>query len=156
MYIGGTLTLLPCSMLLQVQRELAAHTGYLSCCRFINDDGSHVITSSGDMCCMLWDVESGQNISQYNDHHGDVMSICQQPSVSHPKIFVSGACDAEAKVWDINKIGSVRSFRGHESDINAVSFFPDGIGFGTGIPPLISPILFLSQTALSNAHATTY
>jgi len=84
------------------------------------------------MCCMLWDVESGQNISQYNDHHGDVMSICPQPNLSHPKIFVSGACDAEAKVWDINKIGSVRSFRGHESDINAVSFFPDGIGFSTG------------------------
>ena len=42
---------------IKVQRELAAHTGYLSCCRFIQ--GGKILTSSGDMTCMLWDVESG-------------------------------------------------------------------------------------------------
>ncbi|KAJ1551550.1 guanine nucleotide-binding protein subunit beta 1, partial [Cladochytrium tenue] len=31
----------------KVSRELAAHTGYLSCCRFISD--RQIITSSGDM-----------------------------------------------------------------------------------------------------------
>ena len=100
------------------------------------------------------------------------MSISPQPV--HEKIFVSGACDAEAKVWDISSekvscpkskasrmhscslripialsnhatriliricglvllVGqSVRTFRGHESDINAASFFPDGCAFATG------------------------
>merc|ERR1711975_190537 len=55
-----------------------------------------------------------------------------QPNASMPCIFVSGACDAQAKVWDVNHMSCVRSFGGHESDINAVSFFPDGIGFATG------------------------
>jgi WD40 repeat protein len=35
-------------------------------------------------------------------------------------IFVSGACDASAKVWDIRSGRCVQTFTGHESDINAV------------------------------------
>jgi len=114
---------------IKVQRELAAHTGYLSCCRFIAG-GSDILTSSGDMTCMQWDVERGEQKNQYIDHNGDVMSISPQPNGA--AIFVSGACDAYAKVWDVNSADSVRTFAGHESDINAVSFFPDGNAFATG------------------------
>ena len=31
----------------RVSRELPGHTGYLSCCRFLNDN--QILTSSGDM-----------------------------------------------------------------------------------------------------------
>lgn len=56
---------------IRVCRELNAHTGYLSCCRFLSD--KQIVTSSGDMTCMLWDIESGSKIREFNDHHGDVM-----------------------------------------------------------------------------------
>ena len=36
-------------------------------------------------------------------------------------VFVSGACDTTAKVWDIRTGKAVQTFTGHESDINAVS-----------------------------------
>jgi guanine nucleotide-binding protein G(I)/G(S)/G(T) subunit beta-1 len=52
-------------------RELSAHSGYLSCCRFIND--RQIITSSGDMTCMLWDIETGSRSVEFSDHTGDVM-----------------------------------------------------------------------------------
>ena len=68
---------------------------------------------------------------QFNDHNGDVMSIAPY-SVTNPSIFVSGACDAQAKVWDVKEPTAVRSFVGHESDINAVAFFGDGQAFSTG------------------------
>ena len=55
----------------KVARELSAHSGYLSCCRFMND--RQIITSSGDMTCMLWDVEQGVRTMEFNDHTGDVM-----------------------------------------------------------------------------------
>jgi guanine nucleotide-binding protein G(I)/G(S)/G(T) subunit beta-1 len=58
------------------------------------------------------------------------MSI--SPASISPSIFVSGACDAQGKVWDIKVPTSVRTFTGHESDINAVCFFPDGMAFSTG------------------------
>jgi guanine nucleotide-binding protein G(I)/G(S)/G(T) subunit beta-1 len=112
----------------RVARELSGHSGYLSCCRFIND--RRIITSSGDMTCMLWDIESGTKVTEFADHLGDVMSISINPT--NQNIFVSGACDAFAKLWDIRTGKSVQTFAGHESDINAVQFFPDGNAFGTG------------------------
>lgn len=113
--------------------ELAQHEGYLSCCRFIND--GHIITSSGDSTCILWDVNAQTPISVFGDHSGDVMSV----SIFDSKdIFVSGSCDATARLWDCragnkNKNNfSQKVFSGHESDINSVAFFPDGNAFGTG------------------------
>lgn len=64
-------------------------------------------------------------------------------------IFVSGACDATAKIWDIRSGRATQTFTGHESDINAVQyvavlrslpnptnvsfrFFPNGDAFATG------------------------
>lgn len=54
-------------------RELSAHSGYLSCCRFIND--RQIVTSSGDMTCMLWDIEAGVRVIEFSDHTGDVMRL---------------------------------------------------------------------------------
>lgn len=139
----------------KVARELSAHTGYLSCCRFLND--RQILTSSGDMTCMLWDVDAGVRVIEFNDHTGDVMSYVLFPfplfaclslsfcfflkltinSVTtspmplllhrlslgpNQNIFVSGACDASAKVWDIRTGKAVQTFTGHESDINAVQY----------------------------------
>lgn len=112
----------------RVARELSGHAGYLSCCRFIND--RRILTSSGDMMCMLWDVETGSRVTEFADHLGDVMSLSINPT--NQNIFVSGACDAFAKLWDIRTGKAVQTFNGHESDINAIQFFPDGNAFGTG------------------------
>jgi len=55
----------------RVARELSAHTGYLSCCRFLSD--RQILTSSGDMTCLLWDIEAGMKTTEFTDHTGDVM-----------------------------------------------------------------------------------
>lgn len=54
-------------------------------------------------------------------------------NTSNSKTFVSGSCDATARLWD-TRIASraVQTFHGHEGDVNAVKFFPDGQRFGTG------------------------
>jgi len=108
-------------------RELSAHSGYLSCCRFIND--RQIVTSSGDMTCMLWDIEAGVRVVEFSDHTGDVMSLSL---AQNQNVFVSGACDATAKLWDIRSGRATQTFTGHESDINAVTFFPNGDAFATG------------------------
>ncbi|KAG0165079.1 guanine nucleotide-binding protein subunit beta 1 [Apophysomyces sp. BC1034] len=109
-------------------RELSAHTGYLSCCRFLDD--RRILTSSGDMSCFLWDVDAGVKTHEFTDHTGDVMSVSLSPH--DPNIFVSGGCDATAKIWDIRIQKCVQTFTGHETDINSVQFFPSGMAFGTG------------------------
>jgi len=109
-------------------KELAAHDGYLSCCRFI--DEGHIATSSGDSTCIHWDIENGEVINTFSEHNGDVMSLAISPS--NANVFVSGSVDSTAKVWDIRSGKCVQTHVGHESDINSVSFFPDGNAFGTG------------------------
>ncbi|KAI8329541.1 guanine nucleotide-binding protein subunit beta [Chlamydoabsidia padenii] len=109
-------------------RELSAHTGYLSCCRFLDD--RRILTSSGDMTCMLWDVDAGVKLQEFADHTGDVMSLSVAPH--DPNLFVSAACDATAKIWDMRTQKCVQTFVGHESDINSVQFFPNGMAVGTG------------------------
>jgi WD40 repeat protein len=61
---------------------------------------------------------------------GDVMSLSINP-LDHNQ-FVSGACDAFAKLWDIRQQKCVQTFAAHDSDINAIQFFPNGNAFGTG------------------------
>ena len=117
----------------RVSRELPGHTGYLSCCRFLTDN--QILTSSGDMSCVLWDIETGQQVTTFAGHTGDVMSLSLSPD---QKTFVSGACDASAKVsqpgwlsviliiilclqlWDIRGGYCLQTFTGHESDINSI------------------------------------
>jgi len=109
-------------------KELAAHDGYLSCCRFITEN--RLLTSSGDSSCIEWDVETGDVLQTFSDHTGDAMSLSISPT--DPNVFVSGSVDTTARIWDIRSGKNVQTHVGHESDINSVSFFPDGNAFGTG------------------------
>ncbi|VDK71447.1 unnamed protein product [Litomosoides sigmodontis] len=166
----------------RVSRELPGHTGYLSCCRFLDDN--QIVTSSGDMTCWkavvdfindtdrfrsppihtctslvprvglslcfskfrytfivhssgvekayysaLWDIETGQQVTAFTGHTGDVMSLSLSPDM---RTFISGACDASAKLWDIRDGMCKQTFPGHESDINAIAYFPSGYAFATG------------------------
>lgn len=43
----------------------------------------------------LWDIETGQQVCGFTGHTGDVMSLSLSPDM---RTFVSGACDASAKV----------------------------------------------------------
>lgn len=112
----------------RASRELVAHDGYLSCCRF-TDEG-HIVTASGDSSCIFWDVNTGDVLKTFNDHTGDVMSISISPENSN--IFVSGSVDGTAKIWDLRIGKCVQTHTGHEQDINSVAFFPDGFALGTG------------------------
>uniref|UniRef100_A0A1D1XPW3 Guanine nucleotide-binding protein subunit beta n=2 Tax=Anthurium amnicola TaxID=1678845 RepID=A0A1D1XPW3_9ARAE len=121
---------------LPVTRILGGHKGYVSSCQYVPDEESHLITSSGDQTCVLWDVTTGQRLSVFggefpSGHTADVLSISINSSNS--KMFVSGSCDATARLWD-TRIASraVRTYHGHEGDVNSVKFFPDGHRFGTG------------------------
>lgn len=78
------------------------------------------------MSCMLWDIDAGMKTLEFTDHTGDVMSLSLSPDKN---VFVSGACDATAKVWDIRTGRCVQTFTGHESDINAVQYVPTSCRF---------------------------
>ncbi|PBC29260.1 Guanine nucleotide-binding protein G(I)/G(S)/G(T) subunit beta-1 [Apis cerana cerana] len=96
----------------RVSRELPGHTG------------SHSLIGNYIVC-----KKTGQQCTSFIGHTGDVMSLSLAPDT---RTFVSGACDASAKLWDIREGTCKQTFPGHESDINAVTFFPNGYAFATG------------------------
>ncbi|XP_044487993.1 guanine nucleotide-binding protein subunit beta-2-like [Mangifera indica] len=119
-----------------VSRILSGHKGYVSCCQYVPDEDTHLITSSGDHTCVLWDITTGLKTSVFggeflSGHTVDVLSVSINPTNS--RLFVSGSCDATARLWDTRAASrAVRTFHGHERDVNAVKFFPDGYSFATG------------------------
>ncbi|KAL0482985.1 guanine nucleotide-binding protein subunit beta [Acrasis kona] len=134
----------------RVVRELNAHTGYLSCCKFIGTGDDRVLTSSGDMSCIVWDVDQGRPIEKFTAHTGDVMSVCISPTSQDT--FVSASVDCTSRVWDIRSGKCVQIFQGHEGDINTVDFLPNGMGFATGSDD--SSIRLFDLRA--NRHLVTY
>ncbi|KAL1324146.1 hypothetical protein HN51_034320 [Arachis hypogaea] len=121
---------------LPVSRMLSGHKGYISSCQYVPDEDTHLITGSGDQTCVLWDITTGLKTSVFggefqSGHTADVLSISINGSNS--RIFASGSCDATARLWDTRVASrAVRTFHGHEGDVNSVKFFPDGNRFGTG------------------------
>ncbi|MBZ3873032.1 Guanine nucleotide-binding protein G(I)/G(S)/G(T) subunit beta-1 [Sciurus carolinensis] len=110
-----------------VRRELVGHTGYLSCCLFLNEN--QIVTSSGDTMCALWDIED-------------------------TRLFISGACDALAKLWDVQEGLCRQTFTGHESDINAICFFPNGNAFATSLEDATCRLFDLcaDQELITHSH----
>lgn len=107
-------------------RELNAHGAFISCCRFL-DDG-HILTSSGDHTCILWDLEKNTQAKVFSEHEADVMGI----SVSQDQnTFVSCAIDAFCFLWDLRAAKYQYKFAGHEGDVNAINFMRNGKAFGT-------------------------
>jgi len=108
-------------------KELSAHNGYLSCCRFLND--RQILTCSGDGTCMLWDIEAGTKVTEFTDHTSDVMSLSISPD---KETFVSSGCDNDCILWSLASGKAEHIFRGHTQDVNTVRFFPGGNAFGSG------------------------
>ncbi|CAI0377272.1 unnamed protein product [Linum tenue] len=121
---------------LTVSKMLSGHKGYVSCCQYVPDEDAHLITSSGDQTCVLWDTTTGLRTSVFggefqSGHTADVLSVSINGTSS--RMFVSGSCDGTARLWDTRVASrAVRTFYGHNGDVNAVKFFPDGNRFGTG------------------------
>ncbi|KAF4366066.1 hypothetical protein CsatB_023122 [Cannabis sativa] len=121
---------------LPVAKMLSGHKGYVSSCQYVPEEDAHLITSSGDQTCVLWDITTGLRTSVFggefqSGHTADVLSV--SINGSNPRMFVSGSCDTTARLWDTRVASrAVRTFHGHEGDVNSVKFFPDGNRFGTG------------------------
>jgi guanine nucleotide-binding protein G(I)/G(S)/G(T) subunit beta-1 len=110
--------------------QLMQHEGYLSCCRFV--DENNILTSSGDASCILWDLQNPKHPKQtFHGHDGDVMSV-SVPNTGDTQ-FISGSCDLFSKLWDwrVGRNSCVKTFQGHQSDINCVQYFPNAQAFGT-------------------------
>lgn len=76
----------------KIVRELLGYEGFLSSCRFLDDN--HILTGSGDMKLCIWDLEAAKKTSEVTAHGGDVVSISLSPDGNQ---FVTGSVDRTCK-----------------------------------------------------------
>ncbi|PJF18610.1 Guanine nucleotide-binding protein subunit beta-1 [Paramicrosporidium saccamoebae] len=114
-------------------KEFIGHIGFIASARFLSD--SELLTCSGDTTCIMWDVERAIPKITFKGHTADVMNLALLADRTNPgsaNTFVTVGCDATARVWDIRSGQCTRIYVGHDSDINAVDSFPNGVAFATG------------------------
>ena len=114
-------------------QELVGHSGYISSVNFLDPQGRTALSSSGDGSLGLWDVGRGIRSATFGGERGnaaDVMDAAACPVDAN--LFVSGACDASVRLWDIRTRACVARYTGHMSDVNAVTWFPSGCVFASG------------------------
>uniref|UniRef100_A0A336L3M1 CSON003820 protein n=1 Tax=Culicoides sonorensis TaxID=179676 RepID=A0A336L3M1_CULSO len=110
----------------KIVRELAGYEGFLSSCRFLDDN--HILTGSGDMKICIWDLEKGKREVEFDAHDGDVAALSLSPD---GKQFITGSVDKTARLWDVRATEPKQTFWAHDADVNSVCFHPNGFNFAT-------------------------
>lgn len=111
----------------KVCRELLGYEGFLSCSRFLED--GQLLTGSGDMKVMHWNLDTGDVVHEWFGHSGDVATMSLSPDKS---CFLTGSVDRTVKLWDLRDPKECKqTFWGHKSDVNSVCFHPSGYAFVT-------------------------
>ncbi len=73
---------------------------------------------------MLWDLETGDNFTKYNDHQKEV--LCMDKAEGDGNIIASGSGDKSIRIWDIREREPVlRIFEDLQNTVTAVRFFPN-------------------------------
>ena len=97
---------------------------------FIKESITHLLHPQyieQNMTCISCGVETGSKVTEFADHLGDVMSISINPTNQH--VFISGACDAIVKMWDIRTGTAAHTFAGHVYKIRAGIITAKGLLF---------------------------
>lgn len=107
--------------------QLGAHTGNVSCIRFIND--TRCISCSEDTTCRVWDVVARTVVARYCEHTGEV--LCVEVSPVSEKVFASCSTDKTVVVWDERVHTPVAAMRSHEADVNNVCWADSGLAIAS-------------------------
>jgi WD40 repeat protein/serine/threonine protein kinase len=96
-------------------------------------DGTRIAAGGSDFVVYVWDSASGKLVQSLTGHRSAVMSVAFSPDGQR---LVSGATDrgqtsgdvrpAEVKVWDMGKGQATLTLTGHQGQVSAVIFSPDG------------------------------
>jgi len=119
-------------------RTFLGHTEGVNSVAF-SSDGKQVLSGSDDTTVKLWDVASGREIRTFEEYSRiyfvafspdgkQVLYGYDSSTVFSPdgKQALSGLYDGTVKLWDAASGQEIRTFEGHEWEVNSVAFSPDG------------------------------
>jgi hypothetical protein len=99
---------------------LVGHEAYISHARWWRTD-EHVLTTSADATCRLWDVERAAS-TWVGMHGGEVVG--HAPLGEHELVTVCCESRDSVSVWDVRQAERTASLSGHVGDVKAVTALP--------------------------------
>ncbi len=88
----------------------------------VSPDGKRLAIALANSVRLL-DLETGQQVRQFDGHTADVTSVAWSPDA---KTLLSGSYDNSARLWDVATGRELHQFGGHRNIVWTVNFSPDG------------------------------
>lgn len=82
--------------------------------------------SSHDWKVTLWDTATPSGPVQVLDAHDSAAQAVAYATTEHGPRLASGGADKLVKLWNLDTLDRIRTYRGHNDFISALAFAPDG------------------------------
>ena len=82
--------------------------------------------SSHDWKVALWDTATTAGPIQVIDAHENAAQAVAYSSSARGQLLASGGADKTVKLWNLDTLDRVRTYRGHRDFVTALAFSPDG------------------------------
>lgn len=104
-------------------------------------DGNTLVSGSADRTIIVWDAETGDNLTTLEGHTNDVADLAFSPD---GRLLISVSNDDTIRLWQVvenipQPLETIEEIEvqegdniGHRGDVNTVAFAPDGTTFITG------------------------
>jgi len=85
-------------------------------------NGQHILSGSLDKSALVWEAKTGQLVQQFEFHKKATLDV----DWKNNNTFASCSSDTNIFVCEIGKTESVKMFRGHNDEVNAIRWDPQG------------------------------
>jgi WD40 repeat protein len=89
----------------------------------ISPDGRTALSGGEDNKMVLWDLDSGQALREFEGHEGYVWDVAFSPD---GKNALSASWDNTLILWDLESGEIIHHLLGHQHNVRKVAFHPDG------------------------------
>ncbi len=120
----------------EIQR-FVGHTDSVEAVAF-SPDGKIILTGSTDQTARLWEAQTGKLLQTLVGHRDNILSVAFSPDGK--KVITAGGAshsgkgegDCTLRLWDTQTGELIRSYVGHNKQVNAVAYSPDGRYIASG------------------------
>ncbi|KAF0983564.1 hypothetical protein FDP41_010629 [Naegleria fowleri] len=105
----------------QLKAVLDQHKGPIFSLKW-NKQGNYLLSGSVDNTAIVWDIETGSVKQQFAHHTAPTLDVDWRNNTS----FATCSTDRMIYVYELGTKDPIRTFAGHEDEVNAIRWSPNG------------------------------